>query len=476
MPSVTPDRYLSKVLLVDDDPSFTYLFQRLVEKAGFSAITTNSGKEALQIIAERKPAVVFLDLMMPGMSGFDVLSELKEGNVSVPIVVITAYGSVDNAVKTMHLGAADYLTKPLDDTKIRTILENYVPQTDGSKTRLNEHTISVASKDERHLLIGSSSSMQEIFKLVGAVTMTPNEIPVLISGDSGTGKELVARAIHSNGSHPEEPFVPINCTTLPESLLESELFGHEKGAFVGAKEKRYGKFEYAKSGTIFLDEIGDLSPSMQQKLLRVLQEREFERLGGNETLSINARFITATNRDLAQLVELNQFREDLYFRLRVFDIHVPSLKERKSDIEVLAYHFLQINNRLLKKSIEGFASEAIDLLMHYEFPGNVRELENIVRKATILGTGQLIRASDIDIKAEMGELFGPEFVFPFFSTNFVESREYYVAEFESQYVSNILRDHKGNITLAANACGMTRQNLQRLITKHKIDVEYFRHL
>jgi two-component system, NtrC family, response regulator AtoC len=476
MPNVTPDRYLSRVLLVDDDPSFTYLFQRLIEKAGYSAITTNSGSEALQIIAERDPAVVFLDLMMPGVSGFDVLAELKDANINIPIVVITAYGSVENAVKTMHLGAADYLTKPLDATKIKSILENYVPVTDGTTSRLNEHKITVASKEERHVIVGSSDAMQEVFKLVGAVTMAPNEIPVLITGESGTGKELVAHAIHRNGSHPDEPFVSVNCTTLPESMLESELFGHEKGAFAGALEKRYGKFEYARSGTIFLDEVADLTPSLQQKMLRIIQEHEFERLGGNETIQIHARFITASNRDLEKLVEQGHFREDLYFRLRVFDIHLPSLKERKADIEELAFHFLQLNNRLLNKSLEGFAKEAVDVLMRYEFPGNVRELQNIVRKATILGSGQLIRANDIDIKSESGELFGPDFFFPFFSTNFGESRDYYIAEFEIQYVENILRDYKGNITLAANACGMTRQNLQRLITKHEIDIEFFRQI
>ncbi len=476
MAMVPPGTKLKKVLLVDDDPSFTYLFQRLVEKAGFSAITANNGKEAIEIISQRDPAIVFLDLMMPGMSGFDVLKELKQNEVNIPIVVITAYGSVDNAVKSMHLGAADYLTKPLDDGKIRAILENYVPQTDGNISRLDPHSMSVASAEDRHMLIGTSPQMQEIFKLIGAVTMTPNEIPVLITGESGTGKELVARAIHRNGNAPEAPFVPINCTALPETLLESELFGHEKGAFTGAREKRFGKFEFAKNGTIFLDEIGDLSPSMQQKLLRVLQEREFERLGGNETLSIKARFITATNRDLAVLVDQGQFREDLLFRLRVFDIQVPPLRDRKLDIELLAYHFLQKNNKLLNKSIEGFTSDTIDVLMHYDFPGNVRELENIVRKATILSAGPLIRANEIDIKADFDDMFGPEFTFPFFSTNFVESREFFVAEFESQFVKNILLEHKGNITLAANACGMTRQNLQRLITKHKIDVEFFRHM
>ncbi|RMF56333.1 MAG: sigma-54-dependent Fis family transcriptional regulator, partial [Calditrichaeota bacterium] len=350
-----------KILIADDDKNIQFAFRKTFEKDGFKVITAANGREAVEKLEAEHPVLVFMDVAMPGMSGLEALETFKERGVTTPVVVITGFGTMQTAVKAVQLGAYEYLTKPLDVEKVRVVANRALEM-----VRLREEVANLKAKLNQPVreyeLVGNDEKMHEIFKLIGVITTTPNTTNVLISGESGTGKELVARAIHQSGPAALEPFVAINCTVLPENLLESELFGHEKGAFTGADRRKLGKFEVAKGGTIYLDEIGDMSPNLQQKLLRVLQERVFERLGGNETIAVRARFIASTNKDLEKEVRLGNFREDLYFRLNVFNIKLPPLRERRGDIPVLANYFLAKYSHRFQKSVSGLSDEAMDLL------------------------------------------------------------------------------------------------------------------
>jgi two-component system response regulator AtoC len=314
--------------------------------------------------------------------------------------------------------------------------------------------------------------MQEVYKLIGSISTTPNHTSVLIVGESGTGKELVARAIHAHSSNAREPFIGINCTVLPETLLESELFGHEKGAFTGAVDKKIGKFEIAQRGTIFLDEIGDLSSSLQQKLLRVLQEREFERVGGNEIITVEGRFITATNRDIEHDVRQGKFRKDLFYRFNVVTIQLPPLRARKGDVPQLSNYFLSRYNIQLKKAVKGFSNSSMSLLQSYRYPGNVRELENLIERAVMLTKGDLILPEVFKDVLDPASRKGTSL--PASGLTFKRSRAHVLAMFEEQYLLDQLNKHHGNVTASAKASGMTRQNFQRLMTRNKIAARKFR--
>ena len=459
------------VLTVDDDPSITRAISFVAENEGYSVLQAEDGEEALSVFEQQKPNIIFLDIHLPKRDGLDVLERIKEVDKTVPIIIITGEGTMQLAVKAMQLGAFDYLTKPLDLNYIKRIMKNSLSD---STIALSNGTTNISFGEEnKYQIIGKSNAIQEIFKLIGSISITSNYTSVLITGESGTGKELVARGIHANGKFSDQPFIPINCTALPETLMESELFGHEKGAFTGAIDRRLGKFEIAKHGTIFLDEIGDLSSNLQQKLLRVLQEREFERLGGNQTLPVHARFVTATNRNLEQMVKDGEFREDLYFRLKVADIELPPLRDRREDLELLMMYFLDKYNRQVGKMIKGFSPEVVNRLATYSFPGNVRELENIIHRAVILSSREVIFNDAIDLKTDPK----PEVStasFPIISSNFSESREYILEMFEKQFVRNMLEQHNGNVSAAANASGMTRQNLHRLLAKHGVSADEFK--
>jgi DNA-binding NtrC family response regulator len=458
-----------KVLVVDDDASIVRAITFVAENEGYKAIPASDGDEALEKFRLEEPSMVFLDINLPKRDGLEVLELFKERNSAVPIIIITGEGTMQAAVNAMKLGAFDYLTKPLDLNYIKRIIRNSLRSEPVSES---EHA-NIAFGDDKYQIVGDSTSIQEVYKIIGSIAVTSNYTSVLITGESGTGKELVARAIHQNSKSADQPFIPINCTALPETLMESELFGHEKGAFTGAVDRRLGKFEIAKHGTIFLDEIGDLSPNIQQKLLRVLQEREFERLGGNHTLPVHARFITATNRDLPKMIEEGEFREDLYFRLKVADIKLPPLRDRKDDLELLMMYFLDKYNRQVGKIIRGYAPEVVETLQKYPFPGNVRELENIVHRAVILTTRDVILNEALDLKSEAKQS-DENLEFPIISTNFSQSREHILEMFEKQFVATILQQYMGNVSAAATASGMTRQNLHRLIAKHSINSEQYK--
>lgn len=460
------------VLVVDDDPKIVFAFREVLKKDGYRSVSAKDGEEALKKISTTHPSVVFLDITMPKLDGLEVLKHLRAHNAHLPVVIITGYGTMQTAIKAIQLGAFEYLTKPLDVNKLRDVTRKALASTHSTVESTKRQGVYIGEMVDRYELIGSSVPMQEVYKLIGSISTTPNHTSILILGESGTGKELVARTIHNASPNASEPFVPINCTTLPEPLLESELFGHEKGAFTGAAERKLGRFEIAQKGTIFLDEIGNLSLNLQQKLLRVLQEREFERLGGNNPIGVEARFIGATNQDIESEMKKGNFREDLFFRLNVVMVNLPPLRERREDISHLANYFLIKYNGQLKKFVKGFSSEAMTLLQTYDFPGNVRELENIIERAIMLTQGEVIFPDALREPA-LNTSTKSTFL-PITSQRFSKSRTDLLTMFERQFVSEQLKRYRGNVTAAAKASGMTRQNFQRLMSKHDIQAKPFR--
>lgn len=461
-----------KVLVVDDDEKIVFAFNEVLTKDGYGCIVAKDGEEALEKTLTLHPHVVFMDITMPKLNGLDALQKIKLKHPSIPVVLITGYGTMQTAVKAMQHGAFEYLTKPLDISKVRDVLQRALSSVTNDAARPNFQVPLKADFVDRYDLIGNSAPMQEVYKLIGAISLTPNLTSVFITGESGTGKELVARAIHTNSPNAHEPFVAINCTVLPESLLESELFGHEKGAFTGATDRKQGKFEIAGRGTIFLDEIGNLSNHLQQKLLRVLQEREFERLGGNDTVTVDGRFITATNTDIESEIKKGNFREDLFYRLNVIPIHLPPLRERIKDVPLLADYFLKKYNYHLKKSIKGFSEDVYTYLQSYSYPGNVRELENMIERAVMLSKGNFISLELLKDNSTLKSI--KETSLPVISPLFEESKQYILKLFEKQFVIDLLQKHRGNVTAAAQSSGMTRQNFQRLMQKYMIQSEPFR--
>lgn len=464
----------AKILIVDDDDKILFAFHEVFKKEGYKSTVARDGGEALKKISAEQPDVVFMDITMPKLDGLEALRQIKQQHKQVPVIIITGFGTMQTAIKAIQLGAFEYLTKPLEVAKIREAAHRALASTHSATfpSAYDELVSFDTDMVHRYKLVGNSTVMQEIYKLIGSVSTTPNHTSVLILGESGTGKELVARAIHANSANSNQPFIAINCTILPETLLESELFGHEKGAFTDAIERKLGKFEIALKGTIFLDEIGNLSPILQQKLLRVLQEREFERVGGNSPIHVDGRFIAATNRNIESEVKKGSFREDLLYRLKVVTIQLPPLRERKEDISLLAGYFLLKYNGQLKKSVTGFSSAAMKLLKTYDYPGNVRELENLIERAVMLTKGEVILPEavyDMVVSAplKVGAL-------PIVSPVFSKSREHVLKAFEMQFLIDQLTRYHGNVTSAAKASRMTRQNFQRLMKRHKLQARSFR--
>ena len=460
-----------KVLVADDDEKILFAFKSLLRKDGYKSITARNGNEAYNKTIKLKPDVVFLDIRMPNTDGLETLDKIKKIQPALPVIVITGHGTMQTAVKAIQQGAFDYLTKPLDLNKVREVLKKASATTQESQL-ITTDQIHYADIVEKYELIGKSAHMQEVYKLIGSISTTPNTTPVLIVGESGTGKELVARSIHNNTVNAQEPFVAINCTAFPETLLESELFGFERGSFTGAHERKLGKFEIAGKGTIFLDEIGNLSLNLQQKLLRVIQYREFERIGGNAVIPIHARFIAATNVEISTEVREGRFREDLFYRLNVASVYLYPLRERKEDIPMLANYFLAKYNFGLKKSIRGFSDDAIKVLLSYSFPGNIREMENIIERAVMLSKQDVILSDSLrdfirPVKRK------PDTI-PLSSDSFSEARSFVLNLFEKEFLNKILSQCRGNVSQAAKTSKMTRQNLQRLMKKHNISSKNYK--
>ena len=381
-----------KILVVDDDRSLRYSLKRMFKGRGFEVLESKNGKEAIETVQKEPIDLILMDVKMSGMTGLEALKEIKAINPKLLVIIMTAYGTTQTAIEAMKFGAFDYILKPFDIPQMWRLIEKAL-----NINKMMQEAVTFKPEESQidagEHIIGNSPKMQEFYKLIGQVA--ERDITVLIRGESGTGKELVARAIYHHSKRSDNPFLPVNCAAIPEALLESELFGHEKGAFTDAQTRRIGKFEQCNGGTIFLDEIGDMSLSTQAKILRVLQEKEITPLGSNELIKVDVRLIAATNKDLEKAIWEDKFREDLYYRLNVLTINLPTLRERKEDIPLLVEYFLRKYNRELGKDLVRVSQEAMQKLVGYPWPGNVRELENIIKRAYVLCKGTHILADEL---------------------------------------------------------------------------------
>jgi two-component system, NtrC family, response regulator len=384
---------METILVVDDEKNYLLVLKELLGGEGYEVVIAHSASEALKIFQEIELDLVITDMKMPGMNGMELLEALKEKDLHLPVIMMTAYGTVEKAVESMKKGAYDYILKPFDNEILKRTVTKGLAM--GQVIKANR-LLSGELKDKFGPtdLIGNSFPVRQVRELISKVAGT--KATVLISGESGTGKELVARAIHFNSPRKDKPLVTVNCSALTETLLESELFGHEKGSFTGAVAQRKGRFETADGGTLFLDEVGEMSPSVQVTLLRVLQNREFERVGGNKTIKVDVRVITATNKDLTKEIAKGHFREDLYYRLNVVHIEVPPLRDRKEDLPLLIRYFLErFTREMNKKEVPSLAPEVMGALLAYDWPGNIRELENMLERAVILSSDPIIHLEDL---------------------------------------------------------------------------------
>ncbi len=447
----------TNILIVDDDKNICKMIEASLRKEKrYEIETALSGEACLRLIKENPPELVLLDIQMPGIDGIETLHRIREENPYIPVIMMTAHGTIERAVSSMKAGAYDFLTKPFARDRLLVTVNNALMNS-SLRREVDELRSELKSKYAFANIIGQSGVMQDVFRSVEKVFNS--NVTVLIQGESGTGKELIARAIHYHSTiRAGKPFVAVNCSALPESLLESELFGHEKGSFTGAVGRRIGKFEQANGGTIFLDEIGLMTPATQSKLLRVLQEREFERVGGNELVKVDVRVISATNKDLEEEMKKGEFREDLYYRISVFPIKLPPLRERREDIPLLAGHFLQKYAKQEGKSIEGITPDALDLMMAYHWPGNVRELENAMERAMVLASGPEIGAKDLPAAVRS---LGEKRIYE--SDNTLAS---WIEKLEEEALRQALLECEGNISQTAKKLGIGRATIYRKAKKY----------
>lgn len=443
---------MNTLLIVDDDQAIRRSLA-LSFRREFQILEAATGKETLDVIAKTSVDIVLLDQRLPDADGTELLGKIKKLSPDVPVVMLTAYGTVKASVKAMKLGAFDYIEKPYDIEEVKITVANALKLKD-LKEEVERLRLELNKEYALSRMIGKSKVMQEVFRLIKDIA--PLDITVLITGETGTGKELAARAIHYNSPRSNRPFIPINCAAIPDELLESELFGHERGAFTGAIKRKRGKIELAEGGTIFLDEIADMPSKLQAKLLRFLEDKTFERLGGEVISKANARIITATNQDLTLAIKQGHFREDLYFRLNTIMIHLPPLRKRLEDIPVLVEHFVQAYNKNFRKNIKGISPEALSLLMQHEWPGNVRELKHVIERAVALCRGDMITPSDLALETKEG--LGGEA----FDLNRIIERHEKVA------IKRALTQTGYNKTKAAQLLGISLRSLQYKIKRYDL--------
>ena len=432
-----------KILIVDDEDIVRQSLYHWFEEEGYEVECAEDGETALKMFEKGRYELMLVDMKMPGMSGLDLLTKIKEIDDEVIFILITAFASVPTAIRALKDGAFDYITKPIDPEELSHIVDKAI-----SQQSLKRENIQLKTQIDEIVrpdnLIGESLQMKKIFSLIN--TVAPTDTTVMIRGESGTGKELIAKAIHINSTRKYFPIITVNCGALSESLLESELFGHEKGAFTGAQYKRKGKFEMANGGTIFLDEIGTVSPKMQIDLLRVLETKQFYRVGGNEIIKSDFRVIAATNENLETRLKSGLFREDLYYRLNVFSIFIPPLRERRNDIELLAEYFLKKFTSTMNKKISGFKKETMDFLVNYSWPGNVRELENAVERAVVVCREDKISKGDLPF--HIGEI------------NLPDENDKSLSSLEKRHIVKVLTENNWNISRSAEILGIDRVTLK----------------
>ena len=465
----------ARILIADDEEIVIRSCLRILDGDDFQVEAVQDGREALRKIEENPYDVMILDIMMPNMDGLEVLRRVKETHPNMDVIMITGLSQIDTAVQAMKLGAFDYISKPFEPDELKLVVQRAL-----ERRRLLQENLTLkselSSKYRFENIIGLSPQMQAVYRLIAQCA--PTSSTVLITGESGTGKELIARAIHYNSLRKDKPFVAVDCNALSENLLESELFGHVKGAFTSAVVNKKGMFEVAGSGTLFLDEIGNISMSIQAKLLRVLQEREFRAVGDTRTLIANFRLVTATNKDLKAMVAAGTFRDDLYYRINIFPIHAPALRERKGDIPALAYHFLKVFSAELGKKITDISEGALSTLVNYGWPGNVRELENVMHRAAILTSDNVIRQAHlvniVDSSQPQADLAVPRTGDELKRVK-KAAREKSVEEIEKQFVLEALKRNEWNVTKSAEETGMQRPNFQALMKKYTIRVRDTEH-
>lgn len=445
---------MDKILVIDDDDSIRETLTNLLTRLNYSVLSASNGRMGVDIAKKEQPDLVISDLRMPQLDGLEVLEELQKYDPQIRVIIITAHDDMLTTVQAMQKGAYDFIEKPIEIERLKISIKRALENkklSEKIETIISDQT---SSSRFENALVGKSQIMREVYKKIGQVSA--NRVTVLIQGESGTGKELAAKSIHYGGITKDDPFVAVNCTAITETLLESELFGHEKGAFTGADKMKKGKFELAGVGTVFLDEISEMSPNLQVKLLRVLQEKEFERVGGETVIPMKARIIAATNKDLTAIVKQGKFREDLYFRLKVVNIELPSLRERKEDIPLLVTHFLNKINADLHKSVNKVPEDVMEYLKSYEWVGNVRELENTLMQAVVLTNGDVLLKENIMIRSS------------------VRLQEDYhlgrmsLSEIEKRHIEYVLNDTKWNKSKAAEILGISLPTLYSKIENYRL--------
>jgi DNA-binding NtrC family response regulator len=451
------------ILIVDDETDLAVSCQRLFNSKGYQSAVVGNGRDALEYLQAEEPHLVLTDLKMPGMDGMELLQQVKAHYPEIQVVIMTAYSTIEDAVAAMRLGAADFLPKPFTADHLAIVVEKVL----AARTLREENRTLKEQLSRRYSfenIIGKSQAMVQIFELIKKISDT--NVNVLICGASGTGKELIARSIHANSSRASRAFVPINCGALPEHLVESEIFGYERGAFTGAAHAKPGLLETADGGTFFLDEISELPMPLQVKFLRVLQDGKFRRLGSNQEREVDLRLICATNQPLEEKVEANQFREDLYYRVNTFTIQIPPLRDRRDDIPLLANHFLQHYARQHQKPVNAISPPAMELLLKGEWKGNIRELEHVLERAVILASGEAVQPEDLppQIRPAENNFQAPQAFL--LSLPFKEAKDQLIEDFERRYIEDVLQKYHGNVSRAAEHSGIDRRSLHRLLAKY----------
>ncbi len=472
---------MSKLLLIDDEADVQYSFRRIFDSPDIELTTASSGEEGLKLALKLKPDLIIMDVRMGGITGLETLRRLRQIDPRLLVILMTAYGTTQTAIEAMKLGAYDYLLKPFDVPKLKEIVANALKAARDMKQVVSYQPL-LQKEDYELGIVGRSEPMQQVFKLIGQ--LAASDATALITGESGTGKELVARAIYHHSNRSQQPFLAVNCAAIPEQLLESELFGHERGAFTGATLQRIGKFEQCNHGTVFLDEIGDMTPATQTKILRVLQSGTFERVGGNQPIQVDVRIIAATNKALEQAVAARQFREDLFYRLNVVRVHIPPLRERPDDIRLLVNYFLKTFARDQQRPPKSLTAGVLKALEQYHWPGNVRELENVIQRALVVAKGDAILLSDLpgEITGQGPAAGAPGAVLAgeaavadaaalarqLFQWARRDPKLKVIPAVERELVIQALKETSGNQVHAARLLGITRATLRKRIEKFGI--------
>lgn len=451
---------MEKILIIDDNRIILRTLSEILTKVGYTIVEAEDGESGLHFVRTEHPDLVITDYQMPGINGLEVLSEIRKINIAIPVILLTALGHVVLTIKSIQLGAFDFLEKPIDPLKLKSTIQlalNSVKVSNSLNKLVYEDNVSNESMLENNILVGKTPQMKEIFKNIGRIST--NKVNVLIEGDTGTGKELIARLIHFSGITGKNPLVIVNCSALTETLLESELFGHVKGSFTDAIRDKKGKFELAGEGTIFLDEISEISPNIQVKLLRVIQELEFEKVGGETPIPMKARIIAATNKNLEKLIDEGKFREDLYYRLKVFTISLPPLRERKDDIHDLVVHFLYKLNKRINKNVTKIGDGVIEMLQQHYWYGNVRELENTILQAIIMSKNDVLEKENITLNVRKEDQPAKEMEMTALLP---------LADMEKNYIGRVLDMVKWNKVEASRILNITRPTLNAKIEKYKL--------